>query len=51
MAAQVAVMFRELKYALAKGIENRMESNADAKFEVIIDGICRLLTIEANAKL
>jgi len=51
MAAQVAVMFRELKYALAKGIEERMESNVGAKIEVIIDGICRLLTIEAKDKL
>jgi hypothetical protein len=50
MAAQVAVMFRELKHALARSIEDRMEANVGAEVDVIIDGICRLLSIEAREK-
>jgi len=50
VSAQVGVMFRELKCALSKVIQERMDtSNANtATADSIINGICRMLSIEAQ---
>lgn len=51
IAAQIAVMFRELKTALVKVFELYMESNADdPKFVTIVDDICNLLTVLRKSK-
>lgn len=51
VAAQVAVMFRELKNALMKVFELYMESNADdPKFGAVVDDICSLLSALHKSK-
>ena len=48
ISAQVAIMFRSLKNVLSHFIKDRMTNNAnDERASIIVDGICRLLMIEA----
>lgn len=48
LSAQLGVMFRELRGALSIVLKERMDKNTNhIKADVIIDGICRLLAIEA----